>query len=303
MFGCTAEHLKRTASLPQKHVVKSGASLGSLHSPSCWRCVSGETLANRRQDRQRGKGLMHRKLCGVGVRSQIQSIQSRRESWKVGTETWRGQAERGWETIKLNWFEFYSYFSAGRLVSWRRRMMRDGMKEGEKVWEEEKETKRRTGWIGVFGLWGGGKLRIKCSSASNGKVDGQTDRRREPASLLQLLIYSDCSAVFPQIKTRPRTVFPHTQTQMHVHSTTQLYSNLIAVCTNEGTQKKEEMQSGCSWGGNVAVGLCFHINAHLYVDCNYPPWLKSGLHLLYRFMRPYHIIHHPQLQYWGALLY
>lgn len=30
--------------------------------------------------------------------------------------------------------------------------MRDGMKEGEKVWEEERETKGRTGWDGVLSL-------------------------------------------------------------------------------------------------------------------------------------------------------
>lgn len=30
--------------------------------------------------------------------------------------------------------------------------MRDGMKEGEKVWEEERETKGRTGRDGVLSL-------------------------------------------------------------------------------------------------------------------------------------------------------
>lgn len=48
--------------------------------------------------------------------------------------------------------------------------MRDGRKEGETLWEEETETKGRTGRVGV-------SEGEESSSASNGETDRETDGR------------------------------------------------------------------------------------------------------------------------------
>jgi len=56
-------------------------------------------------------------------------------------------------------------------------MMRDGMKEGEKVWEEERETKGRTGWVGVSEGEGERELNAAQLQTERWKTDRLMGRR------------------------------------------------------------------------------------------------------------------------------